>query len=39
MELENKYDQKFNDVYEVINYLLQKDKQSTVQKERKKIGF
>jgi hypothetical protein len=38
-ELENKYNKQFNDVYEAINYLLQKDKQETNQKERKRIGF
>ena len=38
-ELESKYDRKFADVYEAINYLLQKDKQETKHKERKKIGF
>jgi phage regulator Rha-like protein len=30
---------KFSDVTEAINYLLKKDKQETVQKERKQIGF
>ncbi len=30
---------KFSDVSEAINYLLNKDKQETVQKERKQIGF
>lgn len=38
-ELENKYNKQFKDVYEAINYLLQKDKQETEQKERKQIGF
>ena len=38
-ELETKYDRKFSDVYEAINYLLQKDKQGIRQKERTKIGF
>lgn len=38
-ELESKYNQQFKDVYEAINYLLQKDKQETGQKERKRIGF
>jgi len=38
-ELENKYNKKFKDVYETINYLLQKDKHETEQKERKQIGF
>ena len=38
-ELESKYDRKFVDVYEAINYLLQKDKQEIQQKERKRIGY
>ena len=38
-ELENKYNKQFKDVYEAINYLLQKDKQETEQKQRNKIGF
>ncbi len=38
-ELETKYDRKFADVYEAINYLLQKDKQEIRQKERTRIGY
>ncbi len=38
-ELENLYNKQFKDVYEAINYLLQKDKQQIEQGERKKIGF
>ena len=38
-ELESQYNKQFNDVYEAINYLLQKDKQVTEHKERKRIGF
>lgn len=38
-ELENKYDKQFNDIYEAINYLIQKDNQETEQKQRKRIGF
>jgi hypothetical protein len=38
-EIENKYDTKFDDVYEAINYLLQKDQQQTKQNTRKQIGF
>jgi len=30
---------KFDDVYEAINYLLNKDKQQIEQKQRKRIGF
>ena len=38
-ELEGKYNKQFKDVYDAINYLLQKDKQETEQRERKRIGF
>jgi phage regulator Rha-like protein len=38
-ELESKYNKQFKDVYEAINYLLQKDKQETSQKERKQTGY
>jgi ORF6N domain len=38
-EMENKYNKQFKDVYEAINYLLQKDKVKTPQPERKRIGF
>ncbi len=38
-ELESKYNKQFKDVYEAITYLMHKDKQEIVQKERKKIGY
>lgn len=38
-ELESRYDQKFNDVYEAINFLLQKDRQETLQRQRRQIGY
>ena len=41
-ELESKYDKhdkQFKDVYDAINFLLQKDNQETEQKQRKRIGF
>ena len=38
-EIETKYDKQFSDVYEAINYLLEKDKQDTEIKERTKIGY
>ncbi len=38
-KLEDKYNKQFKDVYDAINYLLQKDKIETEQKERKRIGF
>jgi len=37
--LEDKYDKQFKDVYEAINYLLQKEKVDGTQKERAAIGF
>ncbi len=39
LEIETKYDKKFSDVYEALNYLIQKDEKETVQKERKQIGY
>ena len=38
-ELESNYNKQFKDVCEAINYLMQKDKQETESKERKRIGF
>lgn len=38
-EIESLYNKQFKDVYEAINYLLQKDNQETVQKQRTRIGF
>lgn len=38
-EIEGKYNKQFKDVYEAINYLLEKDKSQVSQKERKKIGY
>lgn len=38
-ELESKYNKKFKDVYEALNYLLKKDKQKIEQSQRKGIGF
>lgn len=37
--LENKYNKKFKDVYEALNYLLKKDKIETDQKNRRRIGY
>ena len=37
--LEGKYDKQFGDVYEAMNYLLQKDNRETEEKQRKQIGF
>lgn len=38
-ELEEKFNTKFSDIAEVLNYLLQKDKLDIQQKERKPIGY
>ena len=38
-DLESKYNKQFKDVYEAINYLLDKDKQETEHTNRTKIGF
>ncbi len=38
-ELEDKYNEKFTDIYEALNYLLNKDKQRTEQLQRNRIGF
>lgn len=38
-EMEEKYDRKFKDVYEAINYLLKKDSEEIQYKKRRKIGF
>lgn len=38
-ELENKYETQFIDVFQALNYLLEKDKQETDQKQRKRIGY
>lgn len=38
-QLENKYNKQFNDVFEAINFLIQKEKKATIQTDRQKIGF
>jgi hypothetical protein len=38
-DLETKYNQQFKDVYDAINFLLQRDKQRVDQQQRKRIGF
>lgn len=38
-EIETKYDKQFKDVYDAINFLLQKDKLQSAQQSRKRIGF
>ncbi len=39
IELEHKYNKQFKDVYEALNYLLEKDNRIIEQKDRKKIGY
>jgi hypothetical protein len=39
LEIETKYDKKFSDVYEALNYLIKKDEKEAIQKERKQIGY
>ena len=39
LEIESKYDKKFNDVYDALNYLIKKDEKEVIQKERKQIGY
>ncbi len=38
-ELEGKYEKRFEDVYEALKYLLDKDKKEIEQKNRTRIGF
>jgi hypothetical protein len=38
-ELEKRYNKKFQDIYEAINYLLKKDKEISDHQNRKRIGF
>lgn len=38
-EMESRYDKSFQDIFQAINYLLEKDNQGIEQEERKKIGF
>ena len=38
-EFESKYNKQFKDVYEAINYLLQKDKGEIEHRKRRRIGF
>lgn len=37
--LEQRYDQKFNDIEEVLNYLLQKDTRIKSQENRERLGY
>ncbi len=39
LALEQRYDQKFNDIEEVMNYLLQKDTRIKSQEDRERLGY
>ena len=38
-ELEKRYNKKFQDIFEAINYLLKKEQEITEQQNRKQLGF
>ena len=38
-ELERKHGQRFDGIEQVLNYFIQKDKQSTQQRQRKQVGY
>ena len=38
-QIENKYDNQFKEIHQVLNYLLQKEKTLITQNERKKIEY
>lgn len=38
-ELEHKHGQRFDGIEQVLNYIIQKDKQSTQQRQRKQVGY
>jgi hypothetical protein len=38
-DLENKHNQKFDDIEQVLKYLIQKDKKQILQGERKQVGY
>ena len=39
LEIEGKYDKQFSDIYEALNFLIKRDENEAVQKERKQIGY
>jgi hypothetical protein len=39
LELEKQHNQKFDDIEQVLTYLIQKDKQQTQQSNRKEVGY
>jgi hypothetical protein len=38
-DLEKRFGQKFTDIEQVLNYLIQKDKKKPTQQQRERIGF
>jgi hypothetical protein len=38
-DLENRYNHKFDDIEQVLKYLIQKDKKQNIQVERKQLGY
>jgi hypothetical protein len=38
-DLENKHNHKFDDIEQVLKYLIQKDKKQNIQVERKQLGY
>jgi len=38
-DLENKHNQKFDDIEQVLKYLIQKDKKQSIQVERRQLGY
>lgn len=39
LEIESKYDKQFSDIYEALNFLIKKDENENIQKERNQIGY
>ena len=39
LEIEGKYDKQFSDIYEDLNFLIKRDENESIQKERKQIGY
>ena len=39
LEIESKYDKQFSDIYEALNFLIKRDENESIQKERKQIGY
>jgi ORF6N domain len=39
LEIETKFDKKFIDVYEALNFLIKKEEKESLQKDRKQIGY